>query len=108
MTWEGISQPAAVAWAPLRMGQVYGFKLMRLSVDNVNSTLEFFGKLSGAKTAADIAETVNNETRRRLDTLTEQFDELSRLFGATTTKAADTAVDKAVDAADDVDIGLGD
>ena len=50
MTWDGISQPGAVAWAPLRMGQVYGAKLMELSAENVNSTLEFFGELSGAKT----------------------------------------------------------
>ncbi len=83
MTWDGISQPAAVVWAPLRMGQVYGAKLMELSADNVNSTLEFFGELSGAKTPADFAEAVSNETRRRMETLTEQFDELSRLFGAT-------------------------
>ena len=83
MTWDGISQPAAVLWAPLRMGQVYGAKLMELSADNVNSTLEFFGELSGAKTPADFAEAVSGETRRRLDTLTEQFDELSRLFDAT-------------------------
>ena len=81
------------------MGQVYGAKLMELSAENVNSTLEFFGELSGAKTPADFAEAVGNETRRRLDALTEQFDELSRLFGAT--KADDKAVD--VD-----DIGLGD
>ena len=99
MTWDGISQPGAVAWAPLRMGQVYGAKLMELGAENVNSTLEFFGELSGAKTPAEFAEAVSNETRRRLDTLTEQFDELSRLFGAT--KADDKAVD--VD-----DIGLGD
>ena len=99
MTWDSISQPGAAAWAPLRMGQVYGAKLMELSAENVNSTLEFFGELSGAKTPADFAEAVGNETRRRLDALTEQFDELSRLFGAT--KADDKAVD--VD-----DIGLGD
>ncbi len=87
MTWDGVSQPVAVVWAPLRMGQVYGAKLMQLSADNLNSTLEFLGELSGAKTPADFAEAVSNETRRRLDTLTEQFDELSRLFGAT--KAVD-------------------
>jgi hypothetical protein len=101
MTWDGISRPAAVVWAPLRMGQVYGAKLMELSADNVNSTLEFFGELSCAKTPADFAEAVTNETRRRLDTLTEQFDELTRLFGAT------KADDKAADRADD-DVGLGD
>jgi hypothetical protein len=100
MTWDGISQPAAVVWAPLRMGQAYGAKLMELSADNVNATLEFFGELSGAKSPADFAEAVSNETRRRMETLTEQFDELSRLFGATKADA-----DKAVD---DVDIGLGD
>ena len=99
MTWDGISQPAAAVWAPLRMGQVYGAKLMEFGAENVNSTLEFFGELSGAKTPADFAGVVGNETRRRMDTLTEQFDELSRLFGAT--KADDKAVD--VD-----DIGLGD
>ncbi len=99
MTWDGISRPGAVAWAPLRMGQVYGAKLMEFGAENVNSTLEFFGELSGAKTPAEFAEAVSNETRRRLDTLTEQFDELSRLFGAT--KADDKAVD--VD-----DVGLGD
>ena len=88
-----------MAWAPLRMGQVYGAKLMELGAENVNSTLEFFGELSGAKTPEEFAEAVSNETRRRLDTLTEQFDELSRLFGAT--KADDKAVD--VD-----DVGLGD
>ena len=99
MTWDGISRPAAVVWAPLRMGQVYGAKLMELGAENVNSTLEFFGELSGAKTPAEFAEAVSNETRRRLDTLTEQFDELSRLFGAT--KADDKAVD--ID-----DVGLGD
>ena len=99
MTWDGISQPAAAVWAPLRMGQVYGAKLMEFSAENVNSTLEFFGDLSGAKTPADFAEAVSNETRRRMETLTEQFDELSRLFGAT--KADDKAAD--VD-----DIGLGD
>ena len=46
---------------------------------------------------------VGNETRRRMDTLTEQFDELSRLFGAA--KADDKAADEAVDVDD---IGLGD
>ena len=95
MTWDCISQPGAVAWAPLRMGQVYGAKLMELGAENLSSTLEFFGELSGAKTPAEFAEAVSNETRRRLDTLTEQFDELSRLFGAT----------KAVDVDD---VGLGD
>ncbi|MGA8169499.1 MAG: phasin family protein [Methylocystis sp.] len=103
MTWEGISQPAAAMWAPLRMGQVYGAKLMEFSADNVNSTLEFFGELSGAKTPADLAEAVSNQTRRRMETLTEQFDELSRLFGAT--KADDKAAEKAVDFDD---VGLGD
>jgi hypothetical protein len=98
MTWESISQPAAAAWAPLRMGQAYGVRLMELGADNVNSTLEFFGELSGAKTPADFAAAIGNETRRRLDTLTEQFDELSRVFGAT--KAEDKS-------ADDV-VGLGD
>ncbi len=99
MTWDSISRPAAAAWTPLRMGQVYGAKLMEFGAENVNSTLEFFGELSGAKTPAEFAEAVSNETRRRLDTLTEQFDELSRLFGAT--KADDKAVD--ID-----DVGLGD
>ncbi len=99
MTWDGISQPAAAVWAPLRMGQVYGAKLMEFSAENVNSTLEFFGELSAVKTPADFAGVVGNETRRRMDTLTEQFGELSRLFGAA--KADDKAVD--VD-----DIGLGD
>ena len=91
MTWDGISQPAAAVWAPLRMGQVYGAKLMEFSAENVNSTLEFFGELSAAKTPADFAGVVGNETRRRMDTLTEQFGELSRLFGAA--KADDKAVD---------------
>ena len=50
MTWDGISQPAGAVWAPLRMGQVYGAKLMEFSAENVNSTLEFFGELSAAKT----------------------------------------------------------
>ena len=99
MTWDGISQPAGVVWAPLRMGQVFGAKLMEFSAENLNSTLEFVGELSGAKTPADFVAAVGNETRRRLDTLTGQFDELSRLFGAT--KADDKAVD--VD-----DVGLGD
>ena len=90
MTWDGISQPAAAVWAPLRMGQVYGAKLMEFSAENVNSTLEFFGELSAVKTPADFAGS-SNETRRRMDTLTEQFGELSRLFGAT--KADDKAVD---------------
>ena len=103
MTWDGISQPAGAVWAPLRMGQVYGAKLMEFSAENVNSTLEFFGELSAAKTPADFAGMVSNETRRRMETLTEQFDELSRLFGAT--KADDKAADEAVDVDD---IGLGD
>ena len=30
MTWDSISQPAAAAWAPLRMGQAYGVRLMEL------------------------------------------------------------------------------
>jgi hypothetical protein len=53
--------------------------------------------LSSAKSPADFAEAVGNETRRRLDTVTEQFEELSRLFGAS------RADDKASD-----DVGLGD
>jgi hypothetical protein len=101
MTWNGISQPVAVVWAPLRMGQVYGAKLMEFGAENVNSTLEFVGELSGAKTPADFVAAVGNETRRRLDTLTEQFDELSRLFGAT--KADEKAANEAAD-----DVGLGD
>jgi hypothetical protein len=101
MTWDGISEPGAAVWAPLRMGQVYGAKLIELGADNVSSTLEFFGELSGAKTPADFAEAVSNETRRRLDTLTEQFDELTRLFGAT--NADDKAANEGAD-----DVGLGD
>jgi hypothetical protein len=97
MTWDSISQPAAAAWAPLRIGQAYGARLMELGAVNVNSTLEFFGELSSAKSPADFAEAVGNETRRRLDTVTEQFEELSRLFGAS------RADDKASD-----DVGLGD
>ena len=101
MTWDSISQPTAAAWAPLRMGQAYGARLMELGAVNVNSTLEFVGELSGAKTPADFVAAVGNETRRRLDTLTEQFDELSRLFGVT--KADEKAADEAAD-----DVGLGD
>ncbi len=97
MTWDSISQPAAAAWAPVRMGQAYGVRLMELGAENVNSTLEFLGELSGAKTPADFAEAVGNETRRRMETLTEQFEDLSRLFGAS------RADDKAED-----DVGLGD
>ena len=97
MTWDSISQPAAAALAPLRMGQAYGAKLMELGAVNVNSTLEFFGELSSAKSPADFAEAVSNETRRRLETLTDQFEELSRLFGASGVD------DKASD-----DVGLGD
>lgn len=100
MTWESISQPAAAAWGPLRIGQVYGVRMLELGAVNVNSTLEFLGELSSARSPADFAEAVGNETRRRMEAFTEQYEELSRLFGA------GKADDKAVDAADD--IGLGD
>ncbi len=101
MTWDRISQPAAAAWAPLRMGQAYGARLMELGAVNVTSTLEFVGELSSAKSPADFAEAVTNETRRRFEALTEQFEELSRLFGAS--KADDEAANEAAD-----DVGLGD
>ncbi|MGA8170869.1 MAG: hypothetical protein WB816_08570 [Methylocystis sp.] len=98
MTWETIS-PAAAALAPLRVGQAYGAKLMELgavnvnsTLENVNSTLEFVGELSSAKTPADFAEAVGNETRRRLQTLTEQFEEMSRLFGASKVEETETEV----------------
>ena len=97
MTWDTTSLPIATAWAPLRVGQAYGVKLMEFGAVNVNSTLEFLGELSRAKSPTDVAEAVANETRRRFETLTEQFEELSRLLGAGAAK------DKAAE-----DIGLGD
>jgi hypothetical protein len=97
MTWDSVSQPTVAASAPLRMAQAYGAKLMEFGAANVESTLEFFGELSSVKSPADFAEAVGNETRRRLETATEQFKELSALFGAS--KADDKATD---------DVGLGD
>jgi hypothetical protein len=88
-TWDSISQPGMAALAPLRIGQAYGVKLIELGVVNVNSTLEFVGELSSAKSPADFAEAVGNETRRRLETLTEQMEQLSRLFGARASEAAE-------------------
>jgi len=97
MTWGSFSQPNIAAWAPLQMGQAYSAKLMEFGAINVKSAVEFAGELSKAKTPTDLAEAIANETRRRFETLTEQFEELSLLFGAS--KSSDGAPE---------DVGLGD
>jgi hypothetical protein len=97
MTWDSFSQPTVAAWAPLRLGQAYGGKLMEFGAINVKSAVEFAAELSRVKTPMDFAEAISNETRRRFEAATEQFEELSLLFGAG--KSSDDAPE---------DAGLGD
>lgn len=106
MTWDSPSQSEIAAATPLRIGQAYGVKLMEFGMANVKSTLEFIGELSSAKSPADFAEAIVNETRRRSEALTTQLEQLLGLFRASANEAANSASKAAYEAAEGM--GLGD
>ena len=82
MTWDSFAQPRQATAAPMLVATSLSARAMEFGTANLEAALEFAGELSKVKTPMEFAAAVGNELQRRIKAMTEQFAELSKLFGA--------------------------
>src|SRR5215475_5832176 len=81
---NGIQHSYAVG---LKGVQDYNKKWMEFAQTNTQAAMEFYQKLSGAKSPSEFIELSTNNAQRQLTTLTEQTKELGELAQQTTLSA---------------------